>query len=515
MYLLLYKQIKYINVEKIEDIFFVKLFDFFSYFRKDKKMVKKYHLQNSINLLKLLSNEWINIQRRKISYMDADPDQLSIVLQFSLILVLTLVNAYFAASEMAIVSVNKTRIHRMVEEGNKKAMLVERLLKEPTSFLSTIQVAITLAGFFSSASAATGISVSFGVFLKSVGIPFGETLAIVLVTILLSFITLIFGELVPKRIALQKAEVIAMSCARPIVTISKIASPFIKVLSWTTAFVLRLCGMHDENIEESLSREEIRSMVETGQEKGVFNQTETEMINSIFEFDDILAENIMTPRPDVFCIDIEDTLKENIDELMEMHYTRIPVYENSIDNIIGILNMKDFVVEAHRCGFEHVDIRKILRKPYFVLESKNIDELFRELQKSCQHIAILIDEYGGFSGIVTIEDLIEEIMGDIEDEYDEEHEPQIEKLDETTYLIDGLVPIEDINEELELNLENENHETISGLLLDELGQIPEDGEERIIEIGNLIFKVEEIKDKRLSKIKLYISPIKEVSKEAK
>lgn len=446
----------------------------------------------------------IKFIERMIFKMDADPVESSLVIQFIIIIVLTMINAYFAASEMAIVSVNKSKIKRLAEEGNKKAQLVERLLQEPTAFLSTIQVAITLAGFFNSASAATGVSVRLGHALQNWNIPYGETISIVVVTILLSFITLIFGELVPKRIALQKAESFSMFCARPIVTVSKIASPFIKVLSGTTKFVLRICGMHDENVEESLSREEIRSMVETGQEKGVFNETETEMINSIFEFDDILAENVMTPRPDVFCIDVDDALSEHVDALMEMHYTRVPVYKHSIDNIIGILNMKDFAVEAHKHGFNNVDIKTILRKPYFVLESKNIDELFKEMQSAHQHIAILIDEYGGFSGIVTIEDLIEEIMGEIEDEYDEADELEIHKIDKYTYLIDGLMTIGDINEELELQLENENHETISGYVMDLIGSIPEDGERRIIKYENLTFQVEEVKYKRINKIRLYI-----------
>ena len=341
-----------------------------------------------------------------------DPQGSSIMVQLLLIVILTMINAYFAASEMAIVSVSKTKIHRLVEEGNKKAELVEKLLQEPTAFLSTIQVAITLAGFFNSASAATGISLRFATVLKQWQVPYGETIAIVVITILLSFVTLIFGELVPKRIALQNAEKFSMMCAKPIVVVSKIASPFIKILSWSTKFVLRLFGMHDENVEESLSREEIRSMVESGQENGVFNETETEMINSIFEFDDIQAEDVMTPRTEVFCIDINDPLDSYLDDLMEMHYTRIPVYEDTVDDIIGILHIKDFLIEAHKYHYDYtkVDIRKILRKPYFVLETKNIDELFKEMQKKRQHLAILVDEYGGFSGIATIEDLVEEIM---------------------------------------------------------------------------------------------------------
>ena len=295
-----------------------------------------------------------------------------------------------------------------------------------------------------------------------------------------------------------------MFCAKPILIISRIASPFISILSWSTRFVLRLFGMKDENVEESLSREEIRSMVESGQESGIFDEDEADLIDSVFAFDDILAEEVMTPRPEVFCIDIDDPQSEYLEELLEMRYSRIPVYRDSIDNIIGILNIKDFVVEARSKGFDHVDISKILRKPFFVLESKNIDDLFREMQSKHQHIAILIDEYGGFSGIVTMEDLVEEIMGDIEDEYDEEDEMQIEKIDASTYMLNGATPIDDINEELGLHLENDNHETISGFLLDLIGQIPEDGEEREVLWENIRFQVKEVKYKRIHKVQLFL-----------
>ena len=435
--------------------------------------------------------------------MDADPES-SITLQLVLIVILTLINAYFAASEMAIVSVNKNKIRRLSEEGNKKAKLVEKLLEQPTNFLSTIQVAITLAGFFNSASAATGISVSLATLLKSWTIPYADTIAVVLITILISFITLIFGELVPKRIALQKAEWYSMFCAKPILIISKIASPFIKILSWSTKFVLKLFKMNDESVEESLSREEFRSMVESGQENGVFNEIETDMITNIFEFDDSLALNVMTPRTDVYCIDINDPLSENIDQMMTMQYTRIPIYDDSIDNIIGILNMKDFSIEARKVGFDNVDIRKLLRKPYFVLETKNIDDLFKELQEDHQHIAILVDEYGGFSGIVTVEDLIEEIMGEIEDEYDYDDEPKLQRIDDYNYLIDGNYLISDLIDELDLNLNKINHDTISGFVLHLLGEIPDENQERTVTYKNLTFKITGIKSNRVTKIKLTI-----------
>lgn len=435
-----------------------------------------------------------------------DPQASSLSLQILLIVILTLINAYFAASEMAIVSVSKTRIRHMAEEGNKKAILVEKLIQEPTAFLSTIQVAITLAGFFNSASAATGISQQFAHVLTAWNVPYGETIAIVVITILLSFVTLIFGELVPKRIALQNAEKYSMFCARPILAISKIASPFIKILSFSTRVVLRIFGMHDNNVEESLSREEIRSMVNSGQENGVFNETETEMINNLFEFDDIQANEVMTPRTDVFCIDINDPLDDYIDDIMKMHYTRIPVYEDTIDNIIGILNMKDLMVEAyhHHYDMHKIHIKDILRKAYFVLETKNIDELFKDLQKEHQHIAILIDEYGGFAGIVTMEDLIEEITGDIEDEYDQIQTPELQKIDENTYLVHGLIALDDLNEELGLHLNSEEHDTLSGFLLYQIGHILEDGALASLDYENLHFDILKVEDKHIETVQLII-----------
>lgn len=438
--------------------------------------------------------------------MDADPAGNPITFQIVLIILLTLTNAYFAASEMAIVSVNKGKIRRLAQEGSTKARLVEQLMDEPTGFLSTIQIAITLSGFFNSASAATGISTSLAKVFTQWGIPQANTCAIVVITILISFVTLIFGELVPKRVAIQKAEQFSMFCAKPILLISKIAYPIIKVLSLATALVLRMFGIKDENVEESLSREEIRSMLEDSHEQGVFDEAEAEMIDGIFEFDEILANEVMTPRTDVFCIDIDDPKDAYMKDLMEMRYSRIPVYEDSIDNVIGILNIKDFFAQAYEYGFDFVDIRMILRKPYFVPETKNIDELFKEMQKLHQHIAILIDEYGGMAGIVTIEDLIEEIMGEIEDEYDEAGNIMLRKLQDGVYEIDGSMPIEDLNEALELAIENDNFDTIGGFVLDKLGRIPEDGENDKLQCNNLQFQLVEVKNHRIERIRLKFLP---------
>ena len=432
-----------------------------------------------------------------------DPEPMSLVSQFILILVLTLLNAFFASAEMAIVSVNRNRIKMLADDGNKKASLLVDLLEEPNKFLSTIQVGITLAGFFSSASAATGISEVIGASLSQLGIPYAQSISLVVITIILSYFTLVFGELVPKRIALQKSEQMAMLSVRPIVFVSKFAKPFVKLLSLSTNVLLRVIGMSDTDLEEKVSREEIKSLVDAGEEYGVINQIEKEMINSIFDFDDKLAKEVMTPRTEVYMINIK--LPLSIEELLEENYSRIPVYEGDMDNIIGILYLKDFLHEAYQVGFENVGIKKLLHRPYFVPECKNIDQLFKELQKSKRHLAVLIDEYGGFSGIVTIEDLIEEVMGDINDEYDDD-EPFIRKIDNDTYIVNGLISIKELNDKLHLNLdeETEDYDTLGGFLINQIDYIPSETEECMVEYENLLFKVECVKDKRIETVKIHI-----------
>ena len=430
--------------------------------------------------------------------MDPDPDNLW--LQLLLLVFLTALNAYFAGAEMALVSASPSKLSQKADEGNKKAALVLELLKEPSRFLSTIQIVITLAGFFNSASAATGISKRLESVLVTLNIPNSSTISVVVITLLLSYFTLVLGELVPKRIAQQKAESFSMVVVGPIRVFSKITGPVVKLLSLSTGLVLRLLGMHDEVSEEKVSEAEIRALIENGVETGVFDEYESEMLDSVFEFDGILAREVMTSRTDVYAIDVDEPLSSYLDEMLATRHSRIPVYEEDIDNIIGILYIKDFIVEARRCGFEHVDIRSLLRKPYFVLESKNIDELFKELQESHQYIAVLIDEYGGFSGIVTIEDLVEEVMGPIDDTGDEDDEPKIEEVNDHTWLLEGLVTINDLNDELDTELESESHDTISGLLLDELGYIPEENDLQTVELDGLRFEIQKIQDKRIEQI---------------
>ena len=414
--------------------------------------------------------------------METDPDGTQILMQLFILVLLTLVNAFFAGAEMAVVSVNKNRVKVLAEEGNKKALLIQSLFEDSTKFLSTIQVAITCAGFFSSASAATGISQVLSRWLEQFQIPYSGTISFFGVTILLMYFNLVFGELVPKRIALQKAEAFCFFTVQPIYTVSKILSPFIKLLSVSTNAFLHLIGMKTEDLEEAVSEEEIKALLEMGNSRGIFEEHEYEMINSVFSFDDKSARDVMTPRREVFTIDIADSFEDNIEAVLESRHSRIPVYEKLVDQ---------------------EDIRPFLEKPFFVPDSKDADELFRELQRTQNHMAVLIDEYGGFSGIVTVEDLVEEIVGEINEEHDCVT-PEIVQIEEKRYMVDGTMLIEDLNEKLDLNLKTENYDTVSGFLIEILGYIPESLKHEKVVVENVSFEIRELKDNRISKVLLTI-----------
>lgn len=433
--------------------------------------------------------------------LDPDPGATQIALQLLFLVFLTFVNAFFAGAEMAVVSVNKNKIRRLADNGNKKAVLIQKLLEDSTKFLSTIQVVITFANFFSSASAASGISKILGGWMSKFNIPFSETIALVIVTVLLSFVTLVLGELVPKRIALQKSEAFSLWTVKPIYIISKVMAPFIKLLSLSTNFLLRLVGMKTENIEERVSEEEIKALLESGSEQGVFNEIEKEMITSIFSFDDKIAKDVMVPRKAVYAIDIEEPLEDYVDELLSSRHSKIPIYKEDIDNIIGVLHMKDFILAAKENTFTGVKIEEIMQEPYFVPESKNTDELFRDLQTKKNHMAILIDEYGGFSGIVTVEDLVEEVMGEINNGYEEE-EPDFVQVDEKTYVVDGQMLVDDLNDKLHLKLETENYDTMSGYMVEHLGFIPKDGTHPELKVDGVVLRVDRMEQKAIKKLKI-------------
>ena len=424
----------------------------------------------------------------------------SLLLQIVIIIILTGINAFFSSAEMAIVSLNKNKLKILIEEGNKKAILLDNLLKEPSKFLSTIQVGITLASFFASASAATGLSQFLSEALKPLNIPYSSQISMILITFILSYVTLVFGELIPKRIALRNSENIALSSVGVIVFISTIFSPFVKFLTFSTNLVLTILRMKEDNIEEKVSKEELRSLVEVGKEHGVINESEQEMIENIIEFDEKIAREIMIPRTKVFLIDKNISIHELFENKEIGKYSRIPVYENEADNIIGILLTKDLMMEAYKKGFDDIKISDLVQEAYFVPETKNVNELFNEMQLEKKHITILIDEYGGFSGIVTLEDLIEEVMGNIDDEFDDE-DLSIHQISKNKYLINGEVSLNDLNDNFHFELESKYYDTLSGILIENLGYIPEDNENiEPITINGVIFKPQRVRNKKIEKV---------------
>lgn len=431
--------------------------------------------------------------------MDADPAGNKIIFDLCILLFFTLMNAFFAGAEMAVVSVNHNRIRSLAAEGNKKAVVIQGLFEDSTKFLSTIQVAITFAGFYSSASAASSISPVLSAWMEQRGIPYSTAIASNGVTLVLMFFNLVFGELVPKRIALQKAEQFCMITVMPIHYISKILSPFIKLLSISTKGVLKLLRMKTEDQEEIVTEEEIKAMLKMGAESGTVEDSEREMINSVFSFGDKSARELMVPRREVFAVDIEDPDEEILDAVLESRHSRIPVYEETVDNIIGILHAKDVMIEMRKKTTGEIEIRGLLRDVFFVPDTKDADDLFRELQASRRHMAVLVDEYGGFSGIITVEDLVEAIMGDIHEE-DEVEAPEIQQLSDEEYLVDGGILLEDLNEELPLSLFSENYDTLSGYMIENLGYIPKENEQASVLAGEWQLRVEQVKDNRIARV---------------
>jgi putative hemolysin len=421
-----------------------------------------------------------------------------------LLIILTGVNAFFTASEMAFITINDNKIRFLADEGDLKAKKVLLVLETPTRFLSTIQIGVTLAGFLASAFASDQFSEPLvKILLNYISIDEDviKTISVVIITLLLSYITLVFGELVPKRIAMSKAEPIAFGVVGILRVISIVALPFVNFLSFTTNSVLRLFGFNPDEEPNQVTEEEIRMMVDVGEEKGTIRETEKEMINNIFEFDNKLVSEVMTHRREISGIPVEATLAEVKKILKNEQYTRFPIYDDSIDNIVGIVHLKDLLKYYDQAKTKTFSLQKIMRKPYFVPESKHIDELFFELQKNNTHFAVVIDEYGGTAGIITIEDLIEEIVGDISDEYDED-EKLIAQISENTYDLNASIELEELEERCGVDLPNEDYDTLSGFLIGLLGRIPLNHEQIDLEYEGILFKVLKIEDKRIIKVRM-------------
>ncbi|WP_182199706.1 hemolysin family protein [Paraliobacillus salinarum] len=422
-----------------------------------------------------------------------------------ILIVLILTNAFFAASEIALVSLNDNKVKREAERGDKKAIMLDKLLKEPGRFLATIQIGITLAGFLASAFAADTFAKPLAESLYEMGVPISlgilNTMAVILITILLSYFTLVVGELVPKQLALQKAETIANIAVKPLTILFKISLPVVSFLNLSTNTLVRLFGVDPHAENEEATEEEIRMMVDIGGEKGTIHTDEKLMINNIFEFNDKEVSDIMTHRTDMCAIEINTPLSEVVKVVNEKRYTRFPVYDGNVDHIVGILHTKDLIPFIQKENKSFV-LGDHLRKPYFVMETQRIDAIFKDMQKNNVHIAIIVDEYGGTDGLITIEDLIEEIVGEISSEHGEFEEEynEIIKISPYEYRIEGNTHLYDIEYQLSLDLPVDDYETLNGFLVGKIGYIPNPEEKSTVVYKNVTFKVEEVSDKRIEKV---------------
>ena len=423
--------------------------------------------------------------------------------QLLLLVILILANAFFAAAEIAFISLNDAKIDLQAKEGNKKAKKIKSMLENPSKFLATIQIGITLAGFLSSAFASEAFASELAPILHKL-VPVlssgvWNSISIILITIVLSYFTLIFGELVPKRIAMKNSEKIAFGTIGVIKAISIATAPFVKFLTFSTNIVSKIFGV-SANDEETVTEEEIRMMVDVGEEKGAIDKEEREMINNVFEFNDKTVSEIMIPRTQIYAVDMNLSISKVVEEITEddeFRYSRIPVYDETIDEIKGVVYIKDILLSTKN---KNVKIKNLIKEAYFVPETKPLNELFEELRKNRKQIAIVVDEYGGTAGIVTMEDILEEIVGEIYDEYDIVQK-LYEKIDENTFIFNGSVSVSEVEKILDVDIPEGDYDTISGYLIEELGKIPDENEKPVIETEKVIYKIEKVKDKRITKIK--------------
>lgn len=442
-----------------------------------------------------------------------DPGSMSagnIIVKLVILLVLILVNAFFAMSELAIISLNDNKIDKMAEDGNKKAKKIVKLTENSSKFLSTIQIGVTLAGFLTSASASTTFASMITDALRGTVVynALGEGLingiAVVIVTIIMSYFSLVLGELVPKKIAMQVPEKISFKIVDILLFFSKLFAPLVKILSVSTNAVVRLLGFNPHADEETVTEEEIRMMVDVGGEKGVIEDVQKEMINNIFEFDDLDAGDIMTHRTDMVAVEVGDDLSEVVDTAVSEGYSRIPVYEDDQDNIIGIVYVKDLLAYVGK-KLPAKSLRDIMRTPMYVPESKICGDLFKEMTEKRTQMAVVVDEYGGTAGIVTLEDIVEAIVGNIQDEYDDEDE-EISKINETTFTIDGMTNLEEVAELTGTELPEGSYDTVAGFIIKELGLLPEEGKTYEVNYKNLKLTVLSVDERRIDKVRVEILP---------
>lgn len=416
-------------------------------------------------------------------------------------------NAFFSASEIAVISISKLRLKQLIDAGDRNAAVLFRLADDSSRFLATVQIGVTLLGFLASATAAVSLSGGLEKSLAAVPIPIiaqsAQGLAIGAITILLTLVTLIFGELAPKSIGLAHSERLALFVARPIDLLARLASPLVRFLVWATNLVAKPFGGQRRRGLPIVTEEEIKTLVDAGEESGMLEEEEKEMIYSIFEFGETLAREVMVSRVDIVALAADTLLLDAMDVIIKHNHSRVPVYQDSIDNIIGILYAKDLLKVMREKGREaanQIRLPDIVRPAAFTPESKKVDELLAEMQKRRIHIAIVIDEYGGTAGLVTIEDILEEIVGEIQDEYDQGEEALIQPAGDHEWSIDARTNLSDINDLLKCNLPIDESDTLGGFIYESLGKVPLPGDE--VRHGDWLLKVVNVAGRRIGKVRV-------------
>lgn len=415
--------------------------------------------------------------------------------QILLQIILIGLNAVFACAEIAVISMNDTRLEQLSTQGNKRAIRLSKLTSQPAKFLATIQVAITLSGFLGSAFAADNFSESLTLWFVGIGVPIPkktlDTISVVLITIILSYFTLIFGELVPKRLAMKKTEQLALGMANLISVLAQLSAPIVWVLTVSTNGILRLCGIDPSAEEDEVSEEEICMMVDAGSRKGIIDYEEKEFIQNVFEFDDLAVGEFATHRKDIVILWKEENMEQWEKLIHESRHTRYPVCGESVDNVVGILNVKDYFRLKDKSR-ESV-MKDAVQLPFFVPEGIRADVLFRQMKESRNHFAVVLDEYGGTEGIVTINDLLEQLVGDLEDEDSpKEKQEGMEQIDNTNWKIYGNLPLNEVAEMLEIALPVEKYDTFSGYVFATYGSIPRDGSKIEVETDKVRISVTKI-----------------------
>lgn len=440
-----------------------------------------------------------------------DPSSQSLVIQFILLIFLTFLNAFFSASEMALVSLNRSRVEQKAEEGEAKYIRLVKVLENPNNFLSTIQVGITFISLLQGASLSASLGQVIAGWLGNFqyAAPLGSAISLIFLT----YISIVFGELYPKRIAMNLKENLAVISAPIILFIGKIVSPFVWLLSASTNLLSRITPMDFDDADEQMTRDEIEYILTKSEAS--LDADEIEMLQGVFSLDEMLAREVMVPRTDAFMVDINADTQESIQEILKQNFSRVPVYDGDKDKVIGLIHTKNLLNAAFNQGFENLNFRRIMQEPLFVPETIFIDDLLTAFRNSQRQLAILLDEYGGVAGLVTLEDLLEEIVGEIDDESDKS-EVFVREIAENTYIVQGNMTLNEFNEYFETELESDSVDTIAGFYLTGVGTIPSQESKEIYELDNgnrhLILVNDKVKDGRVTKLKLILTEI-EVSEE--